>query len=96
MGELKYITIDDEIILMGTFVNNHYRGNGYFNVLLNELVKTFYNKVIYICCVVSYIFLSIERLGFKQTDESIPYWGLMSNGTNFKYTPSFTPSITPS
>lgn len=87
IGELKYKSIDNEIVLVGTYVNNEFRGNGYFSVLLKELMKIYHNKVIYICCVVSYIFPSIERLGFHKINEPISFWNMVSNGTNFKYTP---------
>jgi len=87
IGELKYKDIDNEIVLMGTFINSTFRGNGYFNVLLGELINIHKDRVIYVCCVVSFIFPSIERFGFRKINEPIPFWGMMSNGTNFKYIP---------
>jgi hypothetical protein len=87
IGELNYKIIDDEIVLMGTFINLNFRGNGYFNVLLGELVNIHKDRVIYVCCIRSFIFPSIERFGFRKINDPIPHWGKMSNGTNFKYIP---------
>jgi len=87
IGELKYKVIDNEIVLMGTFINKIFRGCGYFNILLGELVKNNSDKIIYICCIQPFIFQSIERFGFKKIEDSIPFWNIVSNGTNFKYIP---------
>ena len=88
IGELKYKVIDNEIVLMGTHINERFRGNGYFNILLSELVKNYSDKIIYICCIQPFIFQSIERFGFKKIDDTIPFWNVVSNGTNFKLTTS--------
>lgn len=87
VGELKYKIVDNEVVLMGTFINKIFRGNGYFNILFGELVNNHRDKVIYVCCVEKFIFKSIEKFGFRRINETIPHWGMVSNGVNFKYIP---------
>lgn len=90
----KIVLIDDNtekdsygIVLIGTYINSEYRGKGYFKILLKSLMNKYENTVIYICCIEPFIYSTIEKMGFQKIEEPVPLWGIMSNGTNFKYTP---------
>lgn len=87
IGELCYKIDSYGIVLIGTYIDAQYRGKGYFKILLQSLMNKHQNTVIYICCIKDFIFPTIEKMGFERIDEPVPFWGIVSNGINFKYTP---------
>lgn len=50
-------------------------------------MKKYKDSEIYICCIEPFIYSTIEKMGFKKIEEPVPFWGIVSNGVNFKYTP---------
>ena len=87
IGELVYKIIDGEIVDNGIYIEKNYRGMGYCRLLIKHWMEIYNNKTIYICSTTKIINKIIIDLGFQQINEPIPYWGIMSNGKNFKYIP---------
>lgn len=84
-GNKGYIDfrIEENFLIWDCYTYKQYRGQGVFKTLLDELNNRYPNKTFCASVANKKIIKYLEKLGYKKTLESLPYWGKPSNCKNY-------------
>jgi len=71
--------IIDNLLIWDCYTDKKYRGQGIFKLLLEELNIRYKDKIFCAAVANKKLVPYLEKLGYEETKDGLPYWGKPSN-----------------
>jgi hypothetical protein len=71
--------ISEDLLIWDCYTYKSHRGQGVFKILLEELNNQYPNKIFCVAVANKKLVPYLEKIGYKKTMDSLPYWGRPSN-----------------
>lgn len=77
-GYIEFRVVDN-LLIWDCYTYKKYRGQGIFKIILDELNNRYSDKIFCAAVANKKLIPYLEKIGYIETKEGLPYWGKPSN-----------------